>query len=62
MNPPESREAMIAVLGGGWLLAGSGPVGFAHSVVAIMAARAQRESRKLHWDRETEQILHQPPT
>jgi len=36
--------------------------GFAHSVVAIMAARAQRESRKPHWDRETEQILDQPPT
>jgi hypothetical protein len=31
--------------------------GFAHSVAVIMAARAQREGRKLYWDAATEQIL-----
>jgi predicted dehydrogenase len=36
--------------------------GFAHSVVAIMAARAQREGNKLYWDPETEQILDHPKT
>jgi predicted dehydrogenase len=36
--------------------------GFAHSVVAIMAARAQREGNKLYWDPETEQILDYPKT
>jgi predicted dehydrogenase len=30
--------------------------GFAHSVVAIMAARAQREGKKLYWDKRTEEI------
>jgi len=36
--------------------------GFAHSVVAIMAARAQREGNKLYWDPATEQILDHPKT
>lgn len=31
--------------------------GFAHSVAAIMAARAQREGKKLYWDAKTEQIV-----
>jgi hypothetical protein len=35
--------------------------GYAHSVAVIMAARAQRESRKLYWDPRTEQILDTPP-
>ncbi|HEY2015567.1 MAG TPA: Gfo/Idh/MocA family oxidoreductase [Bryobacteraceae bacterium] len=35
--------------------------GFAHSVAAIMAARAQLEGRKLYWDAETERILNSPP-
>lgn len=35
--------------------------GFAHSVVAIMAARAQCEGRKLYWDPAREQILDRPP-
>jgi predicted dehydrogenase len=30
--------------------------GFAHSVACIMAARAQREGKKLYWDREAEEI------
>jgi predicted dehydrogenase len=34
--------------------------GFAHSVAVIMAARAQREGKKLYWDQATEQILEQP--
>jgi len=34
--------------------------GLAHSVAAIMAARAQREGRKLYWDPQTEQILDHP--
>lgn len=34
--------------------------GLAHSVVAIMAARAQREGRKLYWDPGTEQIVDRP--
>jgi predicted dehydrogenase len=35
--------------------------GFAHSVAIIMAARAQREGRKLYWDSVREQIVEQPP-
>ena len=35
--------------------------GFAHSVAVIMAARAQREGKKLYWDATTEQILDSPP-
>jgi predicted dehydrogenase len=35
--------------------------GFAHSVAAIMAARSQREGKKLYWDAANEQILDQPP-
>jgi predicted dehydrogenase len=35
--------------------------GFAHSVAVIMAARAQREGKKLYWDADTEQILDHPP-
>jgi hypothetical protein len=35
--------------------------GFAHSVAVIMAARAQREGKKLYWDPLTEQILDRPP-
>jgi hypothetical protein len=31
--------------------------GFAHSVANIMAARAQREGRKLYWDAGTETIV-----
>jgi len=34
--------------------------GFAHSVAVIMAARAQREGKKLYWDPLTEQILDRP--
>jgi predicted dehydrogenase len=34
--------------------------GFAHSVVAIMAARAQREGKKLYWDAQAEQIVDSP--
>jgi predicted dehydrogenase len=35
--------------------------GFAHSVAVIMAARAQREGRKLYWDPAAEQILEHAP-
>jgi predicted dehydrogenase len=35
--------------------------GFAHSVAVIMAARAEREGRKLYWDALTEQISDCPP-
>jgi predicted dehydrogenase len=35
--------------------------GFAHSVAAIMAARSQREGKKLYWDRGAEQIVDTPP-
>jgi len=34
--------------------------GFAHSVAVIMAARAQREGKKLYWDATSEEILEQP--
>jgi len=34
--------------------------GFAHSVVAIMAARAQREGQKLYWDAANECIVDSP--
>jgi len=34
--------------------------GFAHSVAVIMAARAQREGKKLYWDRANEQIVDHP--
>ena len=36
--------------------------GFAQSVAAIMAASAQQEGRKLYWDGEAEEIVHQPRT
>jgi predicted dehydrogenase len=36
--------------------------GFAHSVAAIMAARAQREGKRLFWDRQSEQITDTPPS
>jgi predicted dehydrogenase len=36
--------------------------GLSHSVVAIMAARSQREGRKLYWDSASEQILDHPKT
>jgi predicted dehydrogenase len=35
--------------------------GFAHSVAVIMAARAQREGRKLYWDKTSEDILDRAP-
>ncbi len=35
--------------------------GFAHSVAAIMAARAQREGKKLYWDDAGEQIVDVAP-
>jgi len=35
--------------------------GFAHSVAAIMAARAQREGRKFYWDAQAEEIMDSPP-
>jgi predicted dehydrogenase len=35
--------------------------GFAHSVAAIMAARAQREGKKLYWNRRAEEIAEYPP-
>ena len=35
--------------------------GFAHSVAVIMAARAQREGKKLYWDADREQILDYNP-
>lgn len=35
--------------------------GFSHSAAVIMAARAQREGKKLYWDPRTEQIVEQPP-
>jgi hypothetical protein len=34
--------------------------GFAHSVAVIMAAKAQREGKKLYWDRDKEQIVDCP--
>jgi len=34
--------------------------GLAHSVATIMAARAQREGKKLYWDARTEQIVDHP--
>jgi predicted dehydrogenase len=34
--------------------------GFAHSVAAIMAARAQREGKKLYWDAQAEEITDSP--
>jgi len=35
--------------------------GFAHSVADIMAARAQREGKKLYWDAKSEEIVGQLP-
>ncbi len=35
--------------------------GFAHSVAVIMAARAQREGRKLYWDKAAEEIVESAP-
>jgi predicted dehydrogenase len=35
--------------------------GFAHSVAVIMAARAQREGRKLYWDKASEDIVERAP-
>lgn len=34
--------------------------GFGHSVAAIMAARAQREGKKLYWDAQAEEITDSP--
>ncbi len=34
--------------------------GFSHSAAVIMAARAQREGKKLYWDRQKEQIVENP--
>jgi hypothetical protein len=36
--------------------------GYAHSVACIMAARSQREGKKLFWDAKTETILDHAPT
>ncbi len=36
--------------------------GFAHSVAAIMAARAQREGKTLYWDARSERIVDSPLT
>jgi hypothetical protein len=36
--------------------------GFGHSVAAIMAARAQRDGKKLYWDPQSETIVDSPPT
>jgi predicted dehydrogenase len=36
--------------------------GFAHSVAAIMAARAHREGKRLYWDAATESIVDHPAT
>src|SRR5579884_3251077 len=36
--------------------------GFAHSVAVIMAARAQREGKKLYWDAAHEQIVETAPS
>jgi predicted dehydrogenase len=36
--------------------------GFAHSVAAIMAARAEREGKKLYWDAKAERITESAPT
>jgi len=36
--------------------------GFAHSVAVIMAARSQREGKKLYWDANSEEIVGQLPT
>jgi predicted dehydrogenase len=36
--------------------------GYAHSVACIMAARSQREGKKLFWDAKTESILDHAPT
>ena len=35
--------------------------GFAHSVASIMAARAQREGKKLYWDEAGERIVDVAP-
>ena len=35
--------------------------GFAHSVAVIMAARSQREGKKLYWDSRSEQIVENAP-
>ena len=35
--------------------------GYAHSVAVIMAARAQREGKKLYWNAATEEIVEKPP-
>ncbi len=35
--------------------------GYAHSVAVMMAARAQREGKKLYWDSTAEQIVDTPP-
>jgi predicted dehydrogenase len=41
---------------------GSIDTGFGHAIAVIMATRAYREGKKMHWDRKNEQILDHPPT
>ena len=36
--------------------------GLAQSAAVIMAARAQREGKKLYWNAQTEEIVEQSPT
>ena len=36
--------------------------GYAHSVAAMMAARAELTGRKVYWDRKREEIVDRPPT
>ena len=35
--------------------------GYAHSVAAMMAARAEVTGRKVYWDRKREEIVDRPP-
>jgi predicted dehydrogenase len=35
--------------------------GYAHSVVSMMAARAERTGKKMYWDRQREEIVDRPP-
>ncbi len=35
--------------------------GYAHSVVSIMAAQAERTGKKLYWDKQREEIVDRPP-
>jgi hypothetical protein len=34
--------------------------GFAHAVAVVMATRSYREGKKMHWDRQNEQIVDRP--